>query len=182
MNTGIEILLRQIEMAIDGNLYYIALFTSLSLPDLCSAIDSQNGESTGKKYVQWYDKWVRPQIVEVIKQFIPDVADPPDFFGENCYHFRCSLLHQGTSQHPKLGYDRILFVAPGKMKGFIHHSKSNGAYLIDVNLFCTEIVLGVRHWLNAVGQTQLFKKNYNKFVRLYPQGLSPYIGNIPVVG
>ena len=33
-------LLEQIERGLDQNLYYLALFSALSLPDICGAVDS----------------------------------------------------------------------------------------------------------------------------------------------
>jgi hypothetical protein len=53
-------LLRQIEVALNANLFYLALFVSLSLPDICGAIDSADGTATGAKYRAWFDAYVAP--------------------------------------------------------------------------------------------------------------------------
>ena len=33
-----------------------------------------------------------------------------------------------------------------------------------------------------VENTDLYKKNYNKFMKRYPHGLEPYIVGVPVIG
>lgn len=39
-------LLEQIDHGLKVNLYYLSLFVALSIPDICGAIDSQNGEAS----------------------------------------------------------------------------------------------------------------------------------------
>lgn len=51
----------------------------------------------------------------------------------------------------------------------------NGALNIDVNIFCRDIINGVNSWLSKVESTQLYKDNFDKFIRRYPNGLTPYI-------
>jgi len=74
--------LAQLRESLDANLYYLSLFVALSIPDICGAIDSENGEASGKKYAQWFDRYVAPKYHGFL-------------VGEDCYRFRCSLLHQG---------------------------------------------------------------------------------------
>ena len=58
-----ETLLREIEHALDAGLFYLALALSLSLPDICAALDSPNGESSGQGWLRLLgqipgrDKW-----------------------------------------------------------------------------------------------------------------------------
>lgn len=56
------------------------------------------------------------------------------------------------------------------------------ALCIDLLSFCRELIAGVRAWLSQVENTDLFKVNYEKFVRRHPDGLYPYIGGVPVIG
>jgi hypothetical protein len=53
--------LDQIEASLDANLYYVALFVSLAVPDICGTIDSDNGQATKGKYIQWFDKYITPR-------------------------------------------------------------------------------------------------------------------------
>lgn len=158
--------LRQIRLAIDANLYFVALFSVLAIPDLCGAISSKGGTSSKKKYIEWFDKYVAANY------FLK---------GEDCYYFRCSLLHQGSSQHEASNYQRVLFVEPASTTHVFHNNIIMDALNIDVTIFCQDMVKGVEVWLKEVEETELYGKNYDKFLRRYPNGLSPYIVGIPVI-
>ena len=161
--------LEQIREAL-GNprLYYLALFASLALPDICGAISSDNGQAHRKKYIEWYDKYMAHTC-----HFLA---------GEDCWRFRCSLLHQGSTQHPKGSYARIVFVEPSATTSVLHCNVLNDALNIDVTVFCADMIQGVENWLQENENTQLYQKNHSKFVRRYPDGLLPYIAGVPVIG
>ncbi len=161
-------LLNQIEIAINNNLYYLALYCSLALPDICAASESENGETTKTKYINW--------ITENLSQKYP-MLDPADF-----YRFRCSLLHQGTSIHRESGYSRIIFLEPGVTSNVFHNNIMGDAYNIDVKIFVSDILSAVRKWYDAKKNTDTVKTNLSNLLRRYPEGLSPYIVGTPVIG
>lgn len=162
-------LLDQIQIGLEDNLYYLSLFVALSIPDICGAIESQNGEASGKKYADWFDEYVAPKYNSFLS-------------GDDCYKFRCSLLHQGSSQHPKSNYSRIFFIEPSSTTNILHNNIINDALNIDVSIFCRDIITGANNWLQKIENTQLYKTNYDKFMRRYPNGLKPYIVGVPVIG
>ena len=162
-------LLNQIKKGLEVNLYYISLFAALSIPDICGAIDSRDGEANPERYKNWFDKYVAPKYGGFLS-------------GDDCYKFRCSLLHQGSSQHPKSSYSRILFVEPTATTNIFHNNIMNDALNIDVRIFCNDIIEGAKEWLQKVENTSLYKTNYNKFMRRHPAGLKPYIVGVPVIG
>ena len=49
-------MLEQIERGLETNLYYLSLFACLAISDICGAIDAEDGEASGPRYVAWYDK------------------------------------------------------------------------------------------------------------------------------
>lgn len=184
-------LVGQIETSLGSKLYYVSLIAALALPDIAGALDSDNGEAAENKYVQWYQKWVwevnarplTPQRVLRSGRVLPAQVDTR-LSGQRVYRFRCSLLHQGRAQeHLRSPAPRIVFIEPGAV-GSVHHYDllNNSAVLIDVNLFCLEIVSGARLWLDAVESTDRFKRNYERFARRHPNGLPPYINGAPVIG
>ncbi|HAS8570152.1 TPA: hypothetical protein I7778_20775 [Vibrio vulnificus] len=183
-----ELLVQQLENSLDSGNYYLSLFTALTLPDIAGAMDSDNGLATGAKYKAWYDKWARPRFYEMLVGSLPEHVrehmsemDNP-FDGEACYLFRCSLLHQGRTVHPKNKYSRIIFVEPGATTTTFHYNIMNDALNIDLVLFCREIIAGVRLWLSEVKDTENYQKNYENFVKRHEGGLSPFIVGVPVVG
>jgi hypothetical protein len=74
-------LVSQVRAAANADLYYLALFGVLVLPDICGALDSDNGRASGPKYKDWVRKNVPQQAGQA----------------EEIYGLRCSLLHQGMT-------------------------------------------------------------------------------------
>jgi hypothetical protein len=166
-------LLRQIEAAVAGNAYYLALYAALTLPDICGAMESSDGIATKARYIAWFDARVADRY---------RVCGRPSLTGDTCYYYRCSLLHQGRSQHPALGYSRILFLEPGASNSVFHNNILNDALNIDVRTFCRDIIAGVRTWQPTASATPEYKTNYPLFMQRYPNGIAPYIVGTPVIG
>ena len=160
--------LEQIRVALAHDLYYVALLTSLAIPDICGAIESNNGTASSQKYIQWFNKYVSDKYLSF-------------FTGEDCYYFRCSALHQGSSQHPNSSYSRVVFVEPSATTNVFHCNILNDALNLDVRLFCSDILDGAEKWLQEHEGTELYEKNYSKFLRRYPNGLAPYIVGVSVI-
>lgn len=193
-------LLNQIEASLKIEQYYLSLFTSLSVPDIAGALSSENGEASGQRYATWYEQWVRPRCNEIKAASIPDyIPDTMRQFmkkqnfvnpltGSACYHFRCSLLHQGSSQHPKSPYKRIIFIEPRSTRSAVnadisaHYAIIQDALSIDLNLFCKEVIAGARMWLEHIKTDSNYIRNSERFARRYDNGLSPYINGVPVIG
>lgn len=181
-------LINQIESSLGSGFYFLSLYTSLSIPDIAGALSSADGEASGKKYEAWYEQWVRPRFFENVlasvpppaRQYIQHVENP--LTGDACYRFRCSLLHQGSSQHPKSPFSRIIFIEPGSTTNVVHYGRINDALCIDLNLFCREMIAGARLWLQQAEQDPQYIKNYDRFARRHSNGLAPYIVGVPVVG
>jgi len=182
-------LIDQIEGSLASGFYYLSLFAALAVPDIAGALDSENGKASGQKYIDWYEKWVRPRfaentlaaIPEQVRPYIQDLGVSP-FSGEACYRFRCSLLHQGSAQHPRSPFTRILFIEPDTTTNVVHYTEINDALAIDLRLFCREVTSGAIRWLDTAESSPRYIQNYERFARRHPMGLAPYIGGVPVVG
>jgi hypothetical protein len=181
-------LLNQLEKSLEANLYYVSLMTALTIPDIAAALESDDGLAKGSRYVAWYEKWVRPRFSELVMASLPEdvrqhmqnLENP--LTGEACYLFRCALLHQGTTQHPKAKYSRIIFIEPGATTNVIHYGQMNDVLMIDLPSFCREVIAGTSLWFAEAEKTDSFRKNYDRFVRRYEGGLKPYIVGVPVIG
>ncbi len=160
-------LLEQIQKGLEYNLYFLSLFTALSMPDICGAIESQDGKATGAKYETWFNKYVASQY----EGFLTSA---------HSNKLRCTYLHQGSSQHYKSHYSRVLFIEPSNTtKVRIHKGILNDVLIIDVRIFCLDIINGVNQWLKKVENTESYKANCDKFMRRYPNGLHPYYSRYP---
>lgn len=159
--------LEQVTRGLDANLYYLSLAAALTIPDMCAGLESPDGLTNASKYKAWYEE---------------HCADVCAFLtGEDCYYYRCSMLHRGTSQHPKSSFSRVLFVEPGVTTNVFHCNLMNDALNIDVNVFCRAIVQAADSWLDRVEGTDPYESNAAKFMRRYVSGLRPYIVGVPVI-
>jgi hypothetical protein len=93
-NYAIEAILREIECALDAELYYLAIIICLTLPDVCAALESADGRTNETRYKAWYGKNAKLQA---------GGADP-----DECYSLRCGMI-QGKMQIKKSLAGRILF-------------------------------------------------------------------------
>lgn len=180
--------LEQLDQSLETGLYYLSLFGALTVPDIAGALEAPDGVASGPRYKAWYDRWVRPRFQESVQRLLAErgvpISSPVEnpLTGDACYRFRCSLLHQGSAQHPQSPYTRIIFIEPGSTSNVVHYSTLNDALCIDLPSFCREVTAGARLWLDQVEGTEPFKTNYDRFARCHPTGLAPYIAGVPVVG
>lgn len=169
-------LLNEIESAIDNELYLVALQTTLALPDICAAMQSDDGVRTKARYIDWYNEYIKPNADIRMK-------------AEDCYYFRCSMLHEGTTVPKPKGkeeasYKRIYFASPYDERYTIHNTVFNDVLFIDVYLFCHTIIECVRRWKQKMEEekNECFLINAAKTIRYYPQGVKPYIVGVGVIG
>jgi hypothetical protein len=55
ININMETILQEIDKALNAGLCYLAIAMALTVPDICAALESPNGETNGPKYKAWYN-------------------------------------------------------------------------------------------------------------------------------
>ena len=163
-----ERLLHEITTAADNGLFYLALFGALAVPDICAGMESPGGQTSEVKYRAWFDQWAAGKFHGMVS-------------GEDCYGFRCSMLHQGRA-HPHKGlYSRVIFVEP-KGRVFMHLNVINDALNLDIQSFCRDLVESAREWLPTVESKPEFQANLAAFIIRHENGIAPYVVGLPVIG
>lgn len=165
--------LQQIEAALNGQLWVIATIGALTLPDICGALRISNGQATGQRYARWFDEHVGP------------LGYDGWLSGRDCYKVRCSLLHQGSAQHPSSSIGRILLFPPTHATRVHLAAMSFGpekCLVLDAERFGKDLVSAARNWWQTVQNDAPVQSNFGKFVRYWPTGIMPYIGGSPVIG
>lgn len=92
-------LVQDIRKALENELYFVALSSALTLPDICGKAAYPNERSSRKRYIFWYE--------EEIGKYEKDPNDKenmPYLSGEVIYSLRCSLLHEGN---PNMNNDSL---------------------------------------------------------------------------
>lgn len=165
-----EYMLKQIETALMFKLYTIALQSAIALPDICGAMQSNDGIAKDSKYAKWFNKYMK---------------DKTCLTAYECYKLRCCLLHQGISFRNDKAIKRIIFVYPNesiKMKDCYFNIGNDEAICIDLIDFCNNIVQAVRQWEKDMQDNQNYIKHYPNLINLYPNGLPPFIVGVSVIG
>src|SRR3989338_3921272 len=121
----------QIEIASKNNAYWVALIGVLTIPDICSSLESENGTTNKKKYIKWFDTWVSEKY---------KINNEIRLTGEICYSYRCAIIHQGKPIHDDMPFDSIVFIHP-KLKGInMHMAIAQKTLSININQFVEEIL------------------------------------------
>ena len=166
-------LIAQTRKALDANLYYIGLFSALAIPDICGAIESPDGEATGARYRAWYHQYVIPRY--------------DTLSADECYHYRCTALHQGRSEPSKAkDYERILFIEPSEAQRLRINSKrvrvgDETAIMIHLVDLIQSILAAAEHWIATSRGPEPFQTNYDRFMHRHPNGFSRLVVGLPVI-
>lgn len=133
-------LIKEIETALDNNLYLVALNTALTLPDICGKAE-YTYKGNKQRYICWYDDHVKKSI-DNIEQKMPELN------GDVIYSLRCSLLHQGNPNIEKDGNKKNiddfvlkLYKDTGiyiDMRAIVTHANNTTTrkYIVDVRGLC----------------------------------------------
>ena len=160
------------ESALRMGLYNIALQSTLAIPDICAALNSENGETNGKKYIAWFN--------ENVPQLCDDYLD-----GEVVYILRCSLLHQGKFTHPKQKYDRIIFQPPNKNGNNFHKitvkMSNENVLLLNLTKFCDDILLSAKIWSFRNQDSENYKNNSINLIQTNNNGYNNIIMGLPMI-
>lgn len=159
-------LLLQIDTALDANLYYLAMFGALAIPDICAAMQAESGQTTSRRYKNWFNRYVADRYV---------VRGESLLSGEDCYRLRCSLLHQGTAYYKKGTYAQYILVESEATTNWVHLNRfklPTGTVLnLDVRTFCRDILSGAYAWLEEYESTDVFRENFDRFMQRRPDGI-----------
>jgi len=158
--------LSSINLSLQNNNYYAALFMTIMLPSVCNALASPTGNDTRLGFISWFNAYVTGLSMN----------------GNDCYNLRCALLHQGASiPHGTSSFSRIVFTFPTPSGNTFHNNILNDALNLDIPLFCQTVIAGVRKWVTDMANNPDYTKNLSRLLKTYPTGLAPYIVGHPVI-
>jgi len=169
--TSLDMAVIDIEKALQTQMYYIALVCTLSLIDICSALESKDGTTDKYAYMNWYKTHLGPHYTWLSDQ--------------DCYGLRCGMLHQGildpaVRNMPQSRWARIGFIlTPGGSQ--LRQLASSDHYFTGLAEFCRDVVARVKDWANSKKGDPVVKKNGQRLMRLHPQGIPPHITGIPIL-
>jgi hypothetical protein len=142
---GMDRFFQSIERSLDTANWYAALAVALMVPDVCARME--HGKTSGKRYKEWFDKYVKPRYTGTL----PVLGEHVFLTGGDCYAFRCSLLHEGTEdisdQQAKEVLERFRFELPDQNNNVRHCCQEDKVLILQVRHFCRDIINGAKSWL-----------------------------------
>jgi hypothetical protein len=163
---GIEVLTSELERALSGNLFYAAITMALALPDICAALESENGETSGAKYQAWCNAW-----------FLPGY---PQLRPIDLWKLRCGILHQGRMGHAHMQYGRVIFSLPTFTQVY-HRNVADDALNLEATIFCNDMIESAKRWYAANDTAPHVVANLPHLLQYRPKGLMPYMVDIPII-
>lgn len=159
-------IMEEIDRALDAGFFYLAVATTLTLPDICVSLSETDGRSNGARYAAWCDA---------------NLTDGFGFVtGQDLFSFRCGVSHNGRFGDLKHNVARVVFSLPFGGNRFIN-MQINDAFVYSVEDFCRNIMRAVRAWYAANSGVARVVQNLERMGQYRPEGLAPYIGGMPVL-
>ena len=155
--------------------WYAALTLSLTLPDICSALEDPGPGKVAKRYTDWCRRYLEPK-------FTANVGYPstPKVFlsAENLFQARNSIVHEGSPEiieGKRKELDRFEFFSEGGHMNYVGGNTYNGvlepSYLqLRVDLFCEAIFAAVLKWEQDVAQNQAIQTEMKKLLKINSPG------------
>jgi len=164
-----KVILDEIKAALRHKLYYLAIMFCLALPDICAALEAANGETSGKQYRAWFNKWL-------VSKYGRHMT------ANDMYRLRCGVLHQGRMGHKNLRYRRVAFAVPLFFhKNFLPNRAKPEVLNLSIGLFCKDVVESVQAWDTAHANDPIVQRNLSRLVQYHPNGLHPYLEGVACV-
>lgn len=162
-----ESLLRQIEHCLLVNMHHLAVVTTLTLPDICAAVESENGQTDQVKYENWYNRYLATAL------------DP--MTSKECWQLRCGVIHQGKFSHDRMQYSRVIFTLPDARERMVHKGIFGDVLQFDAEKFCRDVIKAVRRWANGKRNDPIFVRNSANLVQYRQNGLSPMMEGFDII-
>ncbi|MDO8571760.1 MAG: hypothetical protein Q7R79_03715 [bacterium] len=149
--------------------WYAALFVTLTLPDICVALE--DGKTSGSKYSSWFES-----NLTQYKGFLS---------GNDCYALRCALLHQGKDdildQGMRQTLEHYVFITSGShcnlFKDCILNGVKKSFLQLNVQRFCEDMCIAVENWLTSEARGLEIQKRLKETIEIHEPGYS-YMGII----
>ena len=162
-------ILDAIRKAIKDKNWYGALFISLTLPDICGKIENPNFLSE-KRYKDWFNKYMSAKYIYGDRTFLSS---------DDCYAFRCVLLHEGSDdiagQKSRKILEKFLFMTSGPHCNYMQNNYVNGQRVktslqLRVDKFCEDICDSVEQWLKDTSTDTAIMNRVHETIKIYEPG------------
>ena len=154
--------------------FHPALVIALTLPDICCALESGTGKSSGPAYKAWCSAFLKDRY--------------PELTGDDIWNLRCGVVHEGKFGHKKMQFHRIIW-SIGSAQGFTLHRNrmtnigglSENVLQLDAEIFCNDLISGSHDWYDTLVDNEMVNARSGSLIRLHPDGYAPYVVGVPII-
>ncbi|MFD1770850.1 hypothetical protein [Sphingobacterium suaedae] len=151
-------LIQELEVLVNHQLYVAGLTLALAIPDICAALESEDGKATGAKYKLWAERYLIPNY--------DGMVTASDF-----YKLRCASVHQGKLHHHLDNYDKIIFKLPVEENEFMMHRNTiYNTLQLSAKIFINEIVEAYYNWKDNNSNNPNLTKNLRECFTFHANG------------
>jgi hypothetical protein len=173
-------LIADIDLGLRKGTIVLALFTSLTLPDIAAAASSTDGKTNGAKYMAWVDQYLSPMYRSAR-------TEPTILTGHDVYGLRCAMLHQGRPEPHGPGggparYSRIVFNMPGSGQSFDRMILDHNILALSPTGFCLCMMTAFARWREHVKDDPNVQANAARWARRQGDGSIPYLTDVIIFG
>jgi hypothetical protein len=161
--------IRAIELDLASKNWYAALFVALCIPDICGYLEDPHLKSECR-YERWFERYMLPKYRSAVGpgREVHTFLHPSD-----CYALRCALLHSGRDsiieQKAREALDKFHFISPPDT-GLRHLNQRDKTLQLQVDVFCREMVDGLRQWLIETKGNQDIESNMSNMLKIHEPG------------
>ena len=138
-----------VERALRDANWYWALMIALTLPDICGWLEDPSLGSKARN-VAWSRRFLEPRYTYRFGKTHRHTFLSAD----DTYALRCAVLHEGsddiTRQRARAALERFHFIDPPPPPRVVHCNQVNDTLELQVDMFCQDILAGVRQWADTV--------------------------------
>jgi hypothetical protein len=155
-----------IAKAVADENWLAATALALTMPDICGRMEHPKHGSE-KRYKAWWDKYMReryrggPQKVVFLS-------------GSDAYALRCAYVHEGggktLDQRARQALTHFFFMAPPSKGGASVHNaraKDKGVLILQVDIFCSDIINAVGSWSKDVRTNQAVQQRLQSLLEIH---------------
>jgi hypothetical protein len=157
----------EILKAVSSGVYSVPIFMSAAIPDICAALESDDGRTSATRYQAWFDKWAASRMSLMT--------------AEDCYSLRCGLIHQGKLGGLKGGISQVVFPLPNPAFSTLANCRFGDVYMYDISSFCSDMISSSDDWWQASKDNSTVLENAKHVLKVHPTGWGNAISGIPVL-
>lgn len=123
LENAFKVYFDEIDRCVNGKCYWALLHLVIVLPDICGALESENGEATSKRYKTWAERYLADHVISA----------------DEWYEIRCVVLHQGQTLGKQGRYRAYSFSQPNPREGVAHRLIAKRGNIQDLHLDVGEL-------------------------------------------